>query len=236
MIWLKLTLALLRIVYTEAMYDLKTAPSTNELIEDALVKSLARKERPEETLETQPRGFDSTADPSMPAQSALSSSADDGMHGTRVSASPRELAEEFSEEQTNLFLTQLIGSVKTAADAAEKDSQNIRARENVLFRMFLVAAVVTFLCAAAGVALMFSGYLAVGVVSAAVAVLPGSGTAVLRGMAKQQQEVRAARALAAEDDRRVWQAVQAAMMIPDPLERNAAMADLAKTFASRIPK
>jgi len=156
------------------------------------------------------------------------------MEGARASASPPELVEEFSEEQTHLFLTQLSGSVKAAADAAEKDAGITRTREKILFRMFLGAAVTTFLFAAAGVALIFSGYLAVGVVSAAVAILPGSGTAILRGMATQQQAARAARAAAADDDRRVWQAVQAAMMIPDPRERNAAMADLAKTFARRI--
>ena len=237
--WLIITWAL-RIVYAGVISQSKTgfgaSPSTNELIEDAFVQSLEGKERPEEAHETQPRGIESTLDASRPAQSALSVPADDGMEGTRVSASPPELAEEFSEEQTRLFLTQLSGSVKAAADAAEKDAQIIRTREKMLFRMFLVAAVTTFLFAAAGVALIFSGYLAVGVVSAAVAVLPGSGTAILRGMAKQQQAARAARAATADDDRRVWQAVQAAMMIPDPQERNAAMADLAKTFARRISK
>jgi hypothetical protein len=235
--WQMITWAL-RIVYfsvtSPSKAGLGTSPSTDELIENAFTQSLEGEERSEETHETQPRRIESTSDVSMPAQSALSASANDGMEGTRIGASPPELAEEFSEEQTHLFLTQLSGSVKTAADAAEKDAQIIRSREKMLFRMFVVAAVITFLFAAAGVVLIFSGYLAVGVVSAAVAVLPGSGTAILRGMATQQQAARAARAATADDDRRVWQAVQAAMMIPDSQERNAAMADLAKTFARRI--
>jgi hypothetical protein len=235
----------LRIVYRQVIVQSKTGfaalpstnaspPSTNELIENAFAQSLERKESPEGAHGKQSPGIEPTLDASGPAKSALSAPDDDGMEGTRAIASAPELAEEFSEEQTHLFLTQLSGSVKAAADAAEKDAEVIRSREKMLFRMFLVAAVTTFLFAAIGVALIFSGYLAVGVVSAAVAVLPGSGTAILRGMATQQQAARAARAAAADDDRRVWQAVQAAMMIPDPRERNAAMADLAKTFARRI--
>src|SRR5262249_55541784 len=145
-----------------------TSPSTDEHIKNAFTQALEGEERPEETHETQPRGIESTSDVSMPAQSVLSASANDGMEGTRISASPPELAEEFSKEQTQLFLTQLSGSVKTAADAAEKDTQIMRSREKMLFGMSVAAAVITFLFAAAGVALIFSGYLAVGVVSAAV--------------------------------------------------------------------
>jgi hypothetical protein len=235
---LTITWVVLRIVYISviAQLNFETPPSTNQLIENAFTKSFERKERPEDTLERRSQGLDSTPDVSMPAQRALSHSADNEMEGTWVSGSPTELAEEFSEEQTHLFLRQLSSNVKAAADAAEKDSKVILTRENVLFRMFLVAAVTTFLFAAVGLALIFSGYLAVGVVSAAVAVLPGSGTAILRGMAKQLQEARAARVAVAEDDRRVWQAVQVARMIPDPVERNAAMADLSKSFARRISK
>jgi hypothetical protein len=145
-----------------------------------------------------------------------------------------QAAVDISDEQAHLFLTHLEGSVRAAAESAEKDAEIMRDREQVLFRMFLIAAAVTFIFAAVGVVLIFTGSLAVGILSAAIAIFPGSGTAILRGMARQQQVARAAKSAAADDDRHVWQAVQAAMMIPDPHKRNAAMVQLAERFASRI--
>jgi hypothetical protein len=210
-------------------------PSVDELAQEAFRKAQVSTGKPEEADQAEPQGRSARLD-AFERSDQHPISADTNREPPRVesSSSSPGLNQQFSDEQAHLFLTHLEDSVKAAAHAAEKDAEVMRDREQTLFRMFLAAAVVTFVFAAAGIALIFTGSLAVGIVSAAIAIFPGSGTAILRGMAKQQQAARSAKSAAADEDRYVWQAVQAAMMIPDPQKRNAAMVQLAERFASRI--
>lgn len=209
-------------------------PSVDELAQEAFRKAQASTGQPEEAGPAEPEGPSARVDaPDSSNQGPISVDTEREARAESSSSSP-ELNQQFSDEQARHFLTHLEGSVKAATHAAEKDAEIMRGREQTLFRVFLAAAVVTFVFAAAGIALIFTGSLAVGIVSAAIAIFPGSGTAILRGMRKQQQAARTAKSAAADEDRHVWQAVQAAMMIPDPQQRNVAMVQLAERFASRI--
>jgi hypothetical protein len=210
-------------------------PSVDELAQEAFRRAQASTGQPEEAGPAEPRRPSASVDaPDSSNQGPIFLDTEREAARAESSSSSPGLNQQFSDEQARHFLTHLEDSVKAATHAAEKDAEIMRGREQTLFRMFLAAAVVTFVFAAAGIALIFTGSLAVGIVSAGIAIFPGSGTAILRGMRRQQQAARAAKSVAADEDRHVWQAVQAAMMIPDPQQRNVAMVQLAERFASRI--
>ncbi|MFI5910120.1 hypothetical protein [Dactylosporangium sp. NPDC051541] len=164
----------------------------------------------------------------------VSQAADDGSVASAADGEPAGTA--MSVPQADAFLHRLEADIRTAAELAEQDARDLRARERVLFFSMLVAAVLTFILAVLGVLLAFFGSLAIGIVTAGVAVLPAAGTAALRTMAASLQRSRERKTQAAAEDRRVWQAVHAAMSLPHGQSRDGAMLQLADRFARRLPR
>jgi len=87
-----------------------------------------------------------------------------------------------------------------------------------------------------GIALIFLNLVAVGIVAGAVGLLPGTGTVILNGLAKdirsQVQRLMEQR----EDNLKVLQAIQATLLIPDSARRNESIVSLASKLIDRATK
>ncbi|MEU4243245.1 hypothetical protein [Actinoplanes sp. NPDC026619] len=151
-------------------------------------------------------------------------------YGTSASDAGRPT---LTKDQGATFLERLQSDVADAARLAQRDAETLRRRETVVFRAMLGAGISTFALVVLGVMLALAGLVAVAVISAAVAILPGTGTAIFRNVGAALREQRSERSRAAADDKRVLQAVHAAMAIPEVAARNAALSSLAENFAKR---
>jgi hypothetical protein len=131
-------------------------------------------------------------------------------------------------------MREMLEIYRTREEAKEEDYENqlrtLQGRRSIVFWLQLFFAVATGLLAIVGVVLVLAGSVAVGVVSAAVAILPGAGTVALR---RQAGEVAQQQTSLTDDQARLrqWrQTIELVNSIQDPGERDRKVIDLAHEF------
>jgi hypothetical protein len=103
-------------------------------------------------------------------------------------------------------------------------------REALLFRLLLFFAIVAAAFASLGVVLMLAGFVPVGVVSAAIGLLPGAGTFLIRDMWRHERERRDAAEAARSEYAAVLEATEFALALEDERERS----NQARAIAERL--
>jgi hypothetical protein len=109
----------------------------------------------------------------------------------------------------------------------------VRARETMLYGAHLGAAVLTVVLAFLAVGLVLAGLVPVGVASAAVAIIPGSGTVLLRRMWKQERSLRDVLDERRNGHAEIIDAIEGALSVPDPAERSRLATQLAERLQER---
>jgi hypothetical protein len=131
-----------------------------------------------------------------------------------------------------VFLEQLRRAAEEQSDQVEQELTSLRRQEKTVFSMLLVAAGLALLLLVTGAALIFTGLATVGVLSALVGLVPGSGTLVLRRLeqrvARDKQRVAAIR----ERNLNLLQAIQVTLLIEDPAERGRSVSVLASNLTT----
>jgi hypothetical protein len=118
----------------------------------------------------------------------------------------------------------------------ERRERHVR-REALLFRVLLVVAILAALFATVGAVLLLVGWVPAGVVSMVVAILPGSGSVLIRNMWKQEQERRDAAEAARSEYAAVVEATEWALSLDDEAERKRQANAIAERLQDRaFPK
>ena len=132
----------------------------------------------------------------------------------------------------DVFLDHLRRAAEEQSDQVEQELTTLRRQEKTVFSMLLVAAGLALLLLVTGAALIFTGLAAVGVLSALVGLVPGSGTLVLRRLeqrvARDKERVAAFR----ERNLKLLQAIQVTLLIEDPAERGRSVSVLASNLTT----
>jgi hypothetical protein len=128
------------------------------------------------------------------------------------------------------WLTSLKEKESREHDRTEERRRRHVEREGLLFRVLLLVAIVTAAFATLGAALVLAGFVPVGVVSAALALLPGAGTVLIRDMWKHERERRDAAEVAQTGYAAVLEATEFALALEDGAERS----NQAKAIAERL--
>jgi hypothetical protein len=123
-------------------------------------------------------------------------------------------------------------------ERAERDSLATRlvvtrGREKTLYAAHLFAALLTIVLAFLAVGLVFVGLVPVAVASAAVAILPGSGTFLLRRMWDKERSKQEVLEASRNEHAGIVDAVEGALSVPDPVERNRLVTQLAERLQER---
>lgn len=142
-------------------------------------------------------------------------------------------AEVVPEPDYRRFLELLERREREERETTAARLRAVRARETMLYGAHLGAAVLTVILAFLAVGLVLAGFVPVGVASAAVAIIPGSGTVLLRRMWKQERSLRDVL-----DERRsahaeIIDAIEGALSVPDAAERSRLAAQLAERLQER---
>jgi hypothetical protein len=115
--------------------------------------------------------------------------------------------------------------------AREQKSGQLRFQEAALFGIVLVAASLTVVLATLGIAFVFMGLIPVATVAAALAILPGAGTAILWRQMSSIRETRGDLEKQVRDEWERHQRVEAALNIEDSSRRDAAIFHLVTATA-----
>jgi hypothetical protein len=136
-------------------------------------------------------------------------------------------------EVADVFLHDMRDAMQSQSEELERELDDLRAERRTVFRMLVLAASIALLFLLIGAGLVVAGVIAVGVLSALVALVPGAGTLVLRRMEnridREKDEADALR----ERKVQLLQAIQVTLMIEDPDERDRAVAELAGELRKR---
>jgi hypothetical protein len=132
-----------------------------------------------------------------------------------------------------LYLRQMEEASRNQEMSIELDAKAIRTSESQVHNALLAAGIVTVALAAVGVLLVLAGYVPVGVVSAAVAILPGVGTVILMRQSSKLTERRRELTDLRGENLRVLAAIQAILIIPDAIDRNRQIGAFAADLARR---
>jgi hypothetical protein len=136
-------------------------------------------------------------------------------------------------EAAKMYLETFRRNVAERKAACASKARVSDAKARAIWWVEYLAGGATVILAIAGVVMALAGKTTAGVVTAAVAVLPGTGTALLARLAKQERRQREQideEERAAEAD---LQAVELTMAIPDLAERSEQMKILAGQFRQR---
>jgi hypothetical protein len=109
-----------------------------------------------------------------------------------------------------------------------------RGREGVLYGAQLFAALITIVLALVAVGLIFAGSVPVAVASGAIAILPGSGTVLLRGIWTQERGQRDKLEAARSEAAATIDSIEAARSVPDDEARARLMVQLAERVQQRL--
>lgn len=123
-------------------------------------------------------------------------------------------------------------------EQAERDSVTARlvvarGREKTLYGAHLCSALLTVVLAFLAVGLVFAGSVPVAVASAAVAIIPGSGTFLLRRMWDKERSKQEMLESSRNEHGAIVDAVEGALSVPDPAERNRLVSQLAQRLQDR---
>jgi hypothetical protein len=139
-----------------------------------------------------------------------------------------------SDRATELFVESLAEREELAAQRLRDDIHNLKWHVNSLFVASIFAAMIALGLCVAGVVMIFLGQVGPAAVSEAMSILTGVGTAGLKSMGTETRDDRNQLIDEEREAARIMRAVGLCWMIPDPVQRNAAMADLAAKMARLI--
>ena len=132
-----------------------------------------------------------------------------------------------------VFLHDMRDAMQSQSEELERELEDLRNERRTVFRMLLLAVVITFVFLLIGAALVFAGVIAVGVLSGLVALVPGAGTLILRRMEnridREKDEADALR----ERKVQLLQAIQVTLLIEGAEERDRAVTELAGELRTR---
>jgi hypothetical protein len=148
-------------------------------------------------------------------------------------AADRKPAAEAPPVSANAWLTRLKEKEGRELDLNESQRARHVRREGLLFRVLLVVAVVAAALAGLGVVLILAGFVPVGVVSAAIAILPGAGTVLIRDLWKHERERRDAAEAARSEYAAVLEATEWALSLDDEGERSRQARAIAERLQER---
>jgi hypothetical protein len=150
---------------------------------------------------------------------------------------PPDTVESATESRPPVDLLAFLHQMKEKSAAARQRIELQRVandrRESILFVLLLVAAVITVAIAAAGILLILTGHSAVGVVSTAVAILPGVGTLSLRRLWHSVRGRRDELRRYEKEHDALVEAIEFTLGLPDSAERDRKTADLADRLQAR---
>jgi len=149
---------------------------------------------------------------------------------SRSTTTPEDVISEAAGQE---FLKRLRDDTEQAAQDARDEAAVLKVRETAVFWGMMSAATITIILVVTGIILVFRGSLTIGVVSGAVGLLPAAGTVILSRLANSLSRRREQQSMKAEENRKVLQAIQASLMIPDSKRRSASIADLSDKLALR---
>jgi hypothetical protein len=131
------------------------------------------------------------------------------------------------------FLRRLEQREREERDSIATRLRITRGREKTLYGAHLFAALLTVLLAFLAVGLVFADLVPVGVASAAVAILPGSGTFLLRRMWHQERSQRDVLDERRNEHAEIVDAIEGALSVREPSERNRLATQLAERLQER---
>jgi hypothetical protein len=108
-----------------------------------------------------------------------------------------------------------------------------KGREKTLYAAHVCAALLTVILAFLAVGLVFAGLVPVAVASAAVAILPGSGTFSLRRMWDKERSKQDVLEGSRNEHAAIVDAVEGALSVPNPAERDRLVTQLAERLQER---
>jgi hypothetical protein len=138
-----------------------------------------------------------------------------------------------NEPDPERLLRALQGRERAERDSLATRLVVTRGREKTLYAAHLFAALLTIVLAFLAVGLVFVGLVPVAVASAAVAILPGSGTFLLRRMWDKERSKQEVLEASRNEHAGIVDAVEGALSVPDPVERNRLVTQLAERLQER---
>ena len=138
-----------------------------------------------------------------------------------------------NEPDPERLLRTLQGRERAERDSLAARLVVTRGREKTLYAAHLFAALLTTVLAFLAVGLVFVGLVPVAVASAAVAILPGSGTFLLRRMWDKERSKQEVLEASRNEHAGIVDAVEGALSVPDPVERNRLVTQLAERLQDR---
>jgi hypothetical protein len=148
-------------------------------------------------------------------------------------ADRKPAAAEAPPVSANAWLTRLKEKEGRELDLNESRRARHVRREALLFRVLLFVAIVAAGLAGLGVVLILAGFVPVGVVSAATAILPGAGTVLIRDLWKHERERRDAAEAARSEYAAVLEATEWALSLDDEGERSRQARAIAERLQER---
>lgn len=220
----------------------ETAPAGSATAADSGSDAAARDEAPA------PPGSEAAAPErasdrhdTLPTQAApaVSAIAGEATNGTSSGAEPaRKGSDEDAEREVrtgqavgrgpvpDLFLEKMREAMEGQSAEAERELGSLRRQEKTVFTFLLVAAGITLALLVVGAALVFAGLIAVGVLSGLVALIPGTGTLILRRLERRVALNKDRADSVRQDNLRLLQAIQITLLIDDPVQRSHKIAAL----------
>lgn len=144
-----------------------------------------------------------------------------------------EIQEEQSGPDYQAILQRLQDREKTEQASVTQRLVVARGREKALFAAQFIAAVAAMILAFAAVALVFAGLVPLAAASGAVAILPGSGTVLLRRMWNKERSYRDQLDERRSEAANLIDAIEGALTMPDVAERNRLATQLAERLQER---
>ncbi|MEA2135926.1 MAG: hypothetical protein QOC68_3835 [Solirubrobacteraceae bacterium] len=125
-----------------------------------------------------------------------------------------------------VFLEEMQEAMESQSAQVERELDVLRSQEKTVFTLLLVAAGITLGLLVIGAALVFTGLIAVGVLSALVALVPGTGTLILRRLERRVGADKDRIDVVRRDNVQLLQAIQVTLLIEDPAARSEKVAEL----------
>jgi hypothetical protein len=166
---------------------------------------------------------------SPPAPAAAGTESQPGPERTEVlpDAAPDTRPEERSAQLVpEVFLEEMQEAMESQSAQVERELDGLRRQEKTVFTLLLVAAGITLGLLVIGAALVFTGLIAVGVLSALIALVPGTGTLILRRLERRVGADKDRIDVVRRENVQLLQAIQVTLLIEDPAARSEKVAEL----------
>jgi hypothetical protein len=154
-------------------------------------------------------------------------------HSPPVSPATRPASTAANEPDPERLLRALQRREQAERDSVTTRLVIARGREKTLYGAHLCSALLTVVLAFVAVGLVFVGSVPVAVASAAIAIIPGSGTFLLRRMWDKERSKQEVLEASRSEHAAIVDAVEGALSVPDPAERNRLVSRLAERLQDR---